>query len=175
MKTLLVAAVASTFLTLAQAQTFIANMNGAQDGGLTRQGTGTVTLVLSGNTLSLNGTYSGITTPMSAGHIHGPGGFGTNAIVVYDLIALGVLSGTTSGTFNGNVSLIASPNSNPNYSSVANQITDLNAGLWYLNIHNSSFPGGEIRGQILLIPEPSSLALLGLGAGALLYRLRRKQ
>jgi hypothetical protein len=175
MKTLLVALAATTCLTLAQAQTFTASMNGAQDGGGARQGTGFVTLTLSGNTLSLNGTYSGITTTMSAGHIHGPAGIGTNAIVIYDLIALGVLSGTTSGTFNGNVNLIASPNANPNYSSIANQITDLNAGLWYLNIHNSTFPGGEIRGQILLIPEPSSLALLGLGAGALLYRLRRKQ
>jgi hypothetical protein len=28
------------------------------------------------------------------------------------------------------------------------QIQDLRNGLWYLNIHSSTFTGGEIRGQV---------------------------
>jgi hypothetical protein len=28
------------------------------------------------------------------------------------------------------------------------QVTDLKAGLWYINVHSTNFPGGEIRGQI---------------------------
>jgi len=58
--------------------------------------------------------------------------------------------------------------------SIANQISDLEGGLWYINIHSSVFPNGEIRGQILPVPEPSILALFGLSASALLWHLRRR-
>jgi len=51
---------------------------------------------------------------------------------------------------------------------LAQQITDLDNSLWYLNVHDSTFPGGEIRGQIVPVPEPSILGLLGLGAAGLL-------
>ena len=47
------------------------------------------------------------------------------------------------------------------------QITDLEAGLWYVNITSTAFPSGELRGQILPVPEPGSLALFGLGGLAL--------
>ena len=31
------------------------------------------------------------------------------------------------------------------------QVSDLNAGLWYFNIHTAAHPGGEIRGQMDLL------------------------
>jgi hypothetical protein len=37
----------------------------------------------------------------------------------------------------------------------AAQEADLLAGLWYLNLHTTSFGGGEIRGQVLAAPVPS--------------------
>jgi len=161
-----------TSFSLAQAQTFTASLDGAQDGGGTRQGTGFVTLTLSGNSLSLSGSFSGLSTNMTAGHIHGPAAIGSPASVIYDLVGPGILTGTTSGTYNGTVNLVANPT--PNYS-LAQQLTDLNAGLWYLNIHDSKFPGGEIRGQILAIPEPAALPMLTLGAAALLCLQRRRR
>lgn len=170
MKTILSLIVISASLCAAQAQSYIANLSPLLDGGGLRQGTGTVSVSLSGLTLSLNGSYSGITANMTGGHIHGPGGPGTNAPVIYDLIGNGVLSGTTSGTYNGSFNLISNPTG---YTTTAQQLADLNAGLWYLNIHDSSFPGGEIRGQILPVPEPSILALAVLGTGAWLLRRRR--
>jgi hypothetical protein len=121
----------------------------------------------------LSGSYSGLTTPISAGHIHAPAAPGVNAGVIYDLFGAGIITGTTSGTYSGTVTLINSPTIAYNVST-AQQISDLNAGLWYLNIHDSTFLGGEIRGQITLVPEPSSLALMGLGVGALVLRLRRR-
>jgi len=36
-------------------------------------------------------------------------------------------------------------------------ITALETDLTYVNIHDATFPAGEIRGQLLLVPEPASL------------------
>lgn len=44
---------------------------------------------------------------------------------------------------------------------LAVELQNLFSGGLYLNVHTTAFPGGEIRGQI--VPEPGSLALLGLG------------
>src|SRR5271166_290572 len=38
----------------------------------------------------------------------------------------------------------------------------------YFNIHTVAFPGGEIAGQITVVPEPASLTLLTLGLGGIL-------
>jgi hypothetical protein len=174
MKTLVFALALSASLSLAQAQSFTASLNAAQDGGGGRSGTGYVTLTLTGNALSLSGSFSGLSTNMTLGHIHGPAAPGFNASVVYDLVGPGILTGvgTTSGTYSGTVNLIPNPTG---YTTIAQQITDLNNGLWYLNIHSVTFGGGEIRGQILPIPEPGALALAALGVGATIYSVRRRR
>jgi hypothetical protein len=63
--------------------------------------------------------------------------------------------------------------------SVANAETALLAGLSggesYLNIHSSVFGGGEIRGFLAPVPEPSSVVLLAALVGLLaIIRLRVK-
>ncbi|MCL6624629.1 MAG: CHRD domain-containing protein [Fimbriimonadales bacterium] len=50
---------------------------------------------------------------------------------------------------------------------------DLLANNTYINIHTPTFPGGEIRGQLILVPEPMSLAVLVGGLGLLALRRRR--
>jgi hypothetical protein len=47
----------------------------------------------------------------------------------------------------------------------------LNQGL-YFNFHTTTFPGGEVRGQIQVVPTPAALAVLGMG-GLLAARRRR--
>jgi hypothetical protein len=48
------------------------------------------------------------------------------------------------------------------------------AGRSYFNVHSQAFPGGEIRGFLMAVPEPGSLALFGIGAACLLMLQRRR-
>jgi hypothetical protein len=51
-------------------------------------------------------------------------------------------------------------------------VDDLFAGNFYANFHTTAFPGGEIRGQIFVVPAPAGVGLLGF-AGLGLARRRR--
>ena len=136
-------------------------------------GSGIVNLTLTGTTLSLNGSFSGLTVNASAAHIHGPAAVGVNTGVIYGLGGTVIPLGATSGTISGSVNLI--PLGAGGSYTVAQQTADLNNSLWYVNIHDSTFPGGEIRGQILPVPEPSTLVLTALGLGGLvIWKVRRR-
>jgi hypothetical protein len=52
------------------------------------------------------------------------------------------------------------------------QESQLLSELWYINVHSTNFPGGEIRGQVLLVPEAASSLLLATAVLGLL-RVRR--
>ncbi len=65
-------------------------------------------------------------------HFHGPANIGESAPPVIDL---GPISGN-SGKESGVVVLTEA------------EELELEAGLWYLNIHSDAFPGGELRGQM---------------------------
>ncbi len=120
-------------------------------------GTGNVSLSIDDATLqwTLSGTFSGLSSSTTMGHIHSPGAPGVSALVLVPLtIPLGVTSGSISG--NGTLS--------------AGSYTELTSNLFYVNVHSAAFPGGELRAQ--LVPEASSAAL---GALACLGLLRRRR
>jgi hypothetical protein len=98
--------------------------------------------------------YSGLTGTPILMHFHGPAPTGVNAGVQVDIAAISGLIPPMQGstTISG---------------SQADQLTN---GLWYINVHSDVVPGGEIRGQVYIIPEG---ALLLAGGLALVLALRR--
>ena len=50
-----------------------------------------------------------------------------------------------------------------NNTTFAAQLNNILTGNAYINFHTSQFGGGEIRGFLTVVPEPSSLVLLGAG------------
>lgn len=74
-------------------------------------------------------TFTGLTGPATAAHIHGPAAPGSNAGVVIPFTG-------TASPMEGQATLTEA------------QIADLLAGKWYVNVHTAANKGGEIRGQL---------------------------
>jgi len=130
----------------------------------TAKGSATVVLDDVLNTVSVDMSFSGLTGgPASAAHIHCCVATDANGPVV---IPFTDFPNTTSGTYSNMFTEISEAN-----------ITGIEAGMAYINIHNETFPGGEIRGDILsAVPEPATLGLLTLSIGALsVVRLRSRK
>ena len=78
-----------------------------------------------------------------------------------------IFDGATSGTVAASI----------DFSNNLDLVDDLLDGEFYLNIHSQTFTGGELRGTIATstaVPEPSSMALLGLLGGSSMLIRRRK-
>ena len=92
-------------------------------------------------------------------HFHGPAPEGVNAGVQ---VNFGAISGTSSPSIGSTT--ITGP-----------QAADLLAGLWYINIHTTEWGGGEIRGQVEVVPVPAALWLFSSGLLGLIGISSRKK
>jgi len=104
-------------------------------------GQGVGTLSLEGSNLTYFITFSGLSAPATAGHIHAPATTTLNGGVVVPFS----VPAATSGSFSGSTPL------------TLDTISNIVSGLAYVNIHTSLNPGGEIRGQIVPLHMPITL------------------
>lgn len=116
-------------------------------------GEGWATLDLETKLFRFDYTFEDLLADQTAAHIH-VGAPGVNGPVLYPL-----------------------PNGSPSFLEQVltdGDIDQLRGGLWYVNVHSTLYPGGEIRSQFVPVPEPSTYAF---GAAALLglawWRRRR--
>ena len=106
--------------------------NGAEVPPVTGSGSGTATVTLDTATkqITYNVTYTGLTGPAAAAHIH-----------------CGAAAGANSGV------AVAFPNAASPISGTATmtdaQVADLEAGKCYVNVHTEANKGGEVRAQLM--------------------------
>ncbi len=127
--------------------------------GASGAGSGTATLDTATNLFSWNFSYSGLAGTENNAHFH--------------LGAPGVPGGIQLGL----------PPGSPKVGSAtvsAGDETDILANLWYVNIHSTHSPGGEIRGQVVqvaavpLLPVSALGLLAALLLGSALWLIRRR-
>lgn len=123
---------------------FVATLSGAQEvppNATTGRGTGLVILDPSQTSAKVSLFFTNLTSPAQAAHIHGPAAPGANAPVLFPL----TVPAATSGSVN-NVTIALTPT----------QVQQLKDGLFYMNVHTTINPGGEIRGQLRFNPIDES-------------------
>jgi len=144
---------------------FTASLSGAAESTPNASpATGTAVVTLYGTLMLVQVTFSGLTSPTTDAHIHcctPTPNTGTAIVATTTPTFTGFPAGVTSGTYEHSFDILLASTYNPAFitasgGTVTNALGTLfDYGLYlnkaYLNIHTSSFPGGEIRG--FLTPE----------------------
>jgi hypothetical protein len=128
-----------SYTVLAPPASYVANLSGPTENppnSSTGTGFGRVVVSPDGSTITVNMSFSGLTAPATAAHIHGPAGVGTNASVLFPFSGV---PNATSGSI-----------PEQSFALTPVQAGYLANGLLYMNVHNANFPGGEIRDQLRL-------------------------
>jgi len=135
---------------------------------------GTGTFWLTGNSLSFLVDIPADTFISVNGYIQGPALPGANAPIIFDLGGPVFRPGNDSTSpgyrffspFDGTFG--AGP-----FTLTVEQIGQLESGSWYVNVTSAAYPGGQLRGQIEPVPEPTTFALICL-SGLMILVWRRK-
>jgi hypothetical protein len=175
----------------AHAATFIfaGNLSGSQEvPPVSSPGIGTALAILDDatNQLSVQVTFANLIGTTTMAHIHCCAPIGANAGVATPVPNFpGFPLGVTAGSYSTILDLTQASSFNPAFitnnggtvaSARAALITGLQTNRAYFNIHTTTFPGGEIRGQLLnAVPEPATWTMMLLGFGAIGATMRRRR
>lgn len=147
-------------------------------------GSGLVDIDTVALTMRVQATFSDLIGNTTAAHIHAATavpGAGTAGVATQTPSFSGFPLGVTAGAYDMTFDMTLASSFNPSYitanggtpaSARAALFTAIAEGRAYLNIHSSAFGGGEIRGFLTPVPEPTTLALFALSGVALLARRR---
>lgn len=113
--------------------------------------TGNATVVLNAaqNQLSVSVQFHNLVGTYTASHIHGPGAAGTNQPVKWGFVGVPAGWVFSNANHDGTLSNFIVNGITPT------DVTNLNNGQFYVNIHSNTFPGGEVRGQLGSQPVPT--------------------
>jgi hypothetical protein len=173
----------------AQTTVYTATLTGPNESpanASTGTGTATVTIDTTANTMLVSVNFSGLTGTTTASHIHAPTASpltGTASVATQTPYFTGFPIGVTSGSYSHLFDLLTASTYNSSYVTAnggtaigaeAALVTALNSGRAYLNIHTTAFPGGEIRGFLVAVPEADTWMMMLVGFGAIGVALRRR-
>lgn len=114
---------------------FVTNLDGGQETPpveTVANGSGMVYLDRATKKLLWDISYNDLSSPVTAAHFHGPVGPGVPADVQLTLAPLSATTNRIAGEAN----------------LTDEQMRQVLAGLWYINIHTEKPPDGEVRGQV---------------------------
>lgn len=140
------------------------------------------------HTMRVEAEFSGLLGTTTVAHIHAPTAIpltGTVGVATYPGTFPGFPVGVTSGTYDATFDLTQNATYTTAFRTLgggtaagaeAMLISSLDDQKAYFNVHSTFAPGGEIRGFLQAVPEPSTVALLSCGALALArYGVRRRK
>jgi len=154
-----------TFGAFSSAHATVVSLTAIIDGSQANAGLGTGSVGMGSASMTLddatnqfiwNIEWSGLVGNVSVAHFHGPASPDQNA---------GVQVSIDIGTNPARGDQILS----------GTQASNLLDGLWYINIHSDVSPGGEIRGQVNVVPIPAAAGLFFTGMLGLYTLAKRKK